>query len=324
MAGTLFLDERCVTDLVTMADALNEVEEMFREQGRGNVVNVPRVRMPLKDGVLRITAAALSYRGYYGVKISPTARFGSTAGRVFCLYREQTGELAAVLQVFALGTLRTGAASGVATKYLANADACVLGVVGSGRQAATQVAAVANVRALREIRVYSPNAGHRADFCSALEARYRVKAIPATTAEQVVRGSHILVTATTATEPIVKGEWLSAGVHVNAIGANLEARRELDSPAVAKARFIATDDTEQVRYESSDLAVPVADGLLDWNHVYSLGDIVAGRRAGREASSDITLYKSLGVAMEDVALAVCAYERALDRGAGVRLPNLAG
>ncbi|MFZ9151303.1 MAG: hypothetical protein ACO22T_09025, partial [Burkholderiales bacterium] len=165
MSNALFLDEACVRQLVTMEDALAAVEEVFGAQGRGGVFNVPRVRAPVKGGTLRITAAVLSYRGYYGVKVSSTAVFHSNAGRMFCLYREESGELCAVVQVFAMGALRTGAASGIATKYLANPDAAVLGVLGSGRQARTQVDAVCAVRPISEIRVWSPRAASREAFC---------------------------------------------------------------------------------------------------------------------------------------------------------------
>jgi len=155
----IFLDEKCVAGLVTMQDALDAVEEVFREQGKGNVLNVPRVRAPMKGGILRITAGILSYRGFYGIKISSTAVFAGNAGRMFCLYREETGELCAIVQVFALGALRTGAASGIATKYLANEGAATLGVLGSGRQARTQVEAVSRVRPIREVKVFSPTPG---------------------------------------------------------------------------------------------------------------------------------------------------------------------
>jgi ornithine cyclodeaminase/alanine dehydrogenase-like protein (mu-crystallin family) len=322
MANALFLDEACVRQLVTMEDALVAVEEVFGEQGRGQAMNVPRVRAPVKGGTLRITAAVLSYRGYYGVKVSSTAVFHTNAGRMFCLYREESGELCAVVQVFAMGALRTGAASGIATQYLANTDAAVLGVLGSGRQARTQVDAVCAVRAIREIRVWSKTPANREAFCDDLKKYYKIKILSSDTAEQAVRGSDVLVTATTATTPIVQGAWLQRGVHINAIGANYEHRRELDSAAVAAASFIATDDTEQVRYESTDIAAPVAEGVLGWDQVHSLGDVVAGKLKGRSAREDITLFKSLGVAIEDVALAVRAYEKALKLGIGMPLPDL--
>lgn len=322
MANALFLDEACVRQLVTMEDALAAVEEVFGEQGRGQAVNVPRVRAPLKVGILRITAAVLSYRGYYGVKVSSTAVFHSNAGRMFCLYREHSGELCAVVQVFAMGALRTGAASGIATRYLANADAAVLGVLGSGRQARTQVDAVCAVRPVREVRVWSTTQANREAFCADIRKKHKINILSADTAEQAVRGSEVLITATTATAPIVHGAWLQPGVHINAIGANYEHRRELDSAAVAAAKFIATDDTEQVRYESTDLSAPVAEGLISWDQVHSLGDVVSGNIRGRSSRGDITLFKSLGVAIEDVALAARAYEKALQLGIGMPLPDL--
>jgi alanine dehydrogenase len=321
---TIFLDETTVLRLVGMPDALDATEEVFREAGKGNVTNVPRVRVPLNDGTLRITAAVLNYRGYYGVKVSSTTVFGHNAGRVFCLYKEQGGELCAIVQVFAMGALRTGAASGVATRHLSNDDASVLGVIGSGRQALTQVEAIAGVRPIEEVRAFSRSQENRARFCQDITSRFGIAARPVDTAREAVTDCHVVVTSTTSTTPVLLGDWLSPGTHVNAIGANYEHRRELDTAAVTRASFIATDDTEQVRYEATDLAAPVKDGLLSWDKVVPLGDVVAGRVTGRASKHDITLFKSLGVAIEDVALAIRAYEKAVAQGIGQQLPNLSG
>jgi len=320
----LFIDERCIAGLLTMDDALAAVEEVFREQGRGGVVNVPRVRAPLKGGILRITAGVLSYRGLYGVKVSSTAVFGRSAGRMFCLYREETGELCAIVQVFGMGALRTGAASGVATKFMANEDAKVLGVLGSGRQAKTQVDAVARVRRLAEVKVYSPTPANREKFCADVAARLGVRALPVASPEAAVRDSDVIVSATTSETPVVRGEWLKPGAHINAIGANYEHRRELDTAAVRMASFIAADDPEQARYEATDLVEPVREGVLTWDRVYPLADVVAGSRKPRSSARDVTLFKSLGVAIEDVALAARAYEKAVAQGVGISLPDLAG
>jgi len=320
---TLFLDEACVAGLVGMDDALEAVEQVFAEVGRGTVTNVPRVRAPLAEGTLRITAAVLNARGYYGVKVSSTTIFESSAGRVFSLYKADTGELAAIVQVFAMGALRTGAASGVATKYMARPDASVLGVIGTGRQARTQAEAICKVRPIREIRVFSRSAHNRARFCADLAAT-GAALIPVDSAEAAARGADVIATATTATEPVLLGDWLAPGAHVNAIGANYEYRRELDSAAVGCMAVIATDDREQVRYEATDLAAPVAEGVIGWDDIVGLGDIVAGKIPGRTSEADITMFKSLGVALEDVALAARAYEKALETGAGQRLPDLAG
>jgi ornithine cyclodeaminase/alanine dehydrogenase-like protein (mu-crystallin family) len=321
---TIFLDEKTIMQLVGMKDALEATEEVFREAGQGNVTNVPRVRVPLKEGTLRLTAAVLGYRAYYGVKVSSTTVFGHNAGRVFCLYTENGGELCAIVQVFALGALRTGAASGVATRYLSNPDSSFLGLIGSGRQAYTQVEAIAGVRAIKEVRTFSRSPEKRIKFCQDIKARLGIDAQPVETAQEAVTRCDIVVISTTSTAPVLLGDWLSPGTHINAIGANYEHRRELDSIAVARAKFIATDDTEQVRYESTDLAVPVKEGLLGWHQVAPLGDVVAGRLKGRAAKDDITLFKSLGVAIEDVALAVRAYEKAITLGIGERLPDLSG
>ncbi|MBM3341077.1 MAG: ornithine cyclodeaminase family protein [Betaproteobacteria bacterium] len=322
----LLIDEACIKNLITLDDALAAVEEVFHAQGTSdaNVTNVPRVRVPVKGGIVRITAAVLTYRGYYGVKISSTAVFGRDAGRMFCLYREDCGALVAIVQVFAMGALRTGAASGVATKYLANEDAAVLGVLGSGRQARTQVEAVCKVRPIREVRVFSPNQAHREAFCADFKKFNKIKYVPVDTAEAAVRGADVIVSAATSETPVVLGDWLKPGAHINAIGANYEHRRELDRDAVCAAKFICADDIEQVRYESSDLAEPVKAGLLRWENVHPLAQVVAGRLKGRTAREDITIFKSLGVAIEDVALAVRVYERAVASGLGVPLPDIAG
>jgi ornithine cyclodeaminase/alanine dehydrogenase-like protein (mu-crystallin family) len=318
----LFLDEECVTGLVTMDDALEALDELFREQGRGGVVNVPRVRAPVKGGILRITAGVLSYRGYYGIKISSNAVSSKHVGRLFCLYREDGADLCAIMQVYGMGALRTGAASGIATKVLSREDASTLGVIGAGPQARTQAQAICRVRPIREIRVYSPTRENRERFAREIAALTGVAAIAADSAEAAVRDRDVVVTATSSKTPVLLGKWLAPGTHVNAIGANYEHRRELDLDAVAAASCVAADDREQVQYEATDLVEAVKAGVLSWDRVHNLSDIVSGRVRGRSSPRDVTLFKSLGVAMEDVALAARAYERAVERKAGVALPDL--
>jgi alanine dehydrogenase len=318
----LFMDEECVTSLVTMDDALEVLDELFREQGRDRVVNVPRVRAPVKGGILRITTAVLSYRGYYGIKISSNAVSSKHVGRMFCLYKEDGAQLCAIMQVYGMGAIRTGAASGIATKYLANPDAATLGVIGAGPQARTQTLAICKVRPIREIRVYSRTPESRAQFAREIEKETGVRTTAADSAEAAVRNAAVVVTATSSKTPVLLGKWLAPGTHVNAIGANYEHRRELDLDAVAAARFVAADDREQVQYESADLVEAAKSGRLKWDDVHNLSEVVSGRARGRTSPQDITLFKSLGVAMEDVALAARAYERAVERKAGMELPDL--
>ena len=318
---TLFLDEATVHSLVDMDDALEEVENAFRAAGTGGASNVPRIRVPLGDGTLRITAAVLPSRGYYGVKVSSSTVFASGAGRVFYLYEHGTGRLVAAVQVFGLGTLRTGAVTGVATKHLANADATSIGVIGTGRQARTQVWGVSRVRRIDEIRVFGRDSDRLSRFCADLVGD-GYPATPVGTAQEAVQDADIVVTATTATKPVLHGAWLTPGTHVNAVGANYEHRRELDTATVERAAVIVTDDPEQARYEASDLAFPAAEGALDWERVRGLDEIVAGDAPGRESHDQITLFESLGVALGDVALVARAYERAVVTGAGEQIPDL--
>jgi len=318
----LFMDEECVTGLVTMDDALEALDELFREQSRGGVVNVPRVRAPVKGGILRITAGVLSYRGYYGIKISSNAVSSKHVGRLFCLYREDGADLCAIMQVYGMGALRTGAASGIATKYLSREDASTLGVIGAGPQAKTQAQAICRVRPIRAIKVYSPTPANRERFAREVAALTGVAAAAVESAEAAARDSDIVVTATNSKTPVLSGKWLAPGAHVNAIGANYEHRRELDLDVIAAASCVAADDREQVQYESTDLVEAVKAGILAWGSVYNLSDIVSRQVRGRKSSEDVTLFKSLGVAMEDVALAARAYERAVERGAGQPLPDL--
>ena len=321
---TLFLDESTVAKLVDMDDALESTEAVFRDAGHNGVINVPRVRAPLAKGILRITAAVWTARGYYGVKVSSTSVFGRNAGRLFLLYHEESGSAVAAVQVFQMGTLRTGAASGVATKYMARKDARTLGVIGPGRQARTQIEAICRVRPIEQVRVFGRKQEPLLKFCAEMREVVKADVRPASFAEQAVAGADVIVTATTSSDPVVFGKWLQPGAHINAIGANHESRRELDTEVVTRAAVVATDDPEQVRYEATDLAAPVREGLFSWDKVLPLASIVAGQKPGRTSDSDITIYKSLGVAFEDVALAVTAYERALTSGAGVKLPDLAG
>ncbi len=287
---------------------------------------MPRVRVPLNDGILRITAAVLNYRGYYGIKVSSTSVFGRNAGRLFCLYREAGGELCAIMQVFGLGALRTGAASGIATRHMARKDARALGVLGSGRQARTQVEAIALVRPIKEIRVFSRDRERCENFCRDIEASHNVNVKAADTAEAAVRDCDIVVTATTSTAPVlllaigcVRGPTSTPSAPITSIAGSLISKR-------SKARC----DRRDRRSRAGALRVQrtwrklVTHGVLDWSNVASLGDIVAGRLPGRRSEQDITLFKSLGVAMEDVALAIRAYDRAMKEGLGQALPNLAG
>jgi ornithine cyclodeaminase/alanine dehydrogenase-like protein (mu-crystallin family) len=319
---TLFIDERAVAELIAMPDALVAVREGFEAMARGNVENLPRTRLGHGEGTVRITAALAAERGYFAVKISSRAVFESNSGRILNLFELSTGKLCAVIQVFGLGALRTAAVTGVATDLLARPDADVLAVIGTGRQARRQLEAMLHVRTIKQVRVFGRDPHRRADFAAFPRAK-SIETIECTDVEQAVAGASVVVTATSARDPVLFGVWLDPGVHVNAIGANDVSRRELDSEVVARADIVVVDEPLQAPLEASDLIQPVAEGIISWEQVKGLDEILAGS-PGRQTAGDITLFKSMGTAVGDAMLAALVYERALQSGVGISLPDLSG
>jgi len=252
--------------------------------------------------------------GYAGMKIYTYA-----AGELrflVPLIRLDSGKLVALVAANFLSAVRTGAASGVATKYMARSDARTVGIIGAGVQARTQLEALAAVRPVERVRVFSRNAARRAAFAREMTAKLAVPVEAADSAEAAVRGAELVVTATTASRPVVKGRWLAPGAHVNAIGANFPWKRELDREAIRRAAVIAADSVEQSKLEAGDLILGLGRGRAAWRRVCPLADIVTGKKPGRTCERDITFFKSNGIAIEDVVTAARVYERARRRGIG--------
>jgi ornithine cyclodeaminase/alanine dehydrogenase-like protein (mu-crystallin family) len=315
----LLLREADVRSLLTMPMALEAVEESLRLQGMGELALHPRRRLKLPDNaLLHYMAAGDSVHGYIGMKLYTSVR--GAVRFVVPLFRSATGEMAALIEADALGQMRTGAATGVATKYLANANAPTAGIIGTGYQARTQLEAVAGVRQLDRVRAFGRDPDRRAQFCRDMSARIGVEVQPVDSGEKAVRGADVVVTATSATKIVLEGAWLAPGVHVNAIGANWAQKRELDEAAVIRADAIFVDSLEQSKMEAGDLIQPFANDAARWNTVRELGGIIAGKAAGRTSANQITLFKSNGIATWDLAVAVRVYELAVERGMGQSLP----
>src|ERR1700722_9789978 len=231
---TLLLTESDVRSLLTMPVALEVVEDSLRQQGNGELVLHPRRRIQLPDNaLLHYMAAGDSVRGYFGLKLYTVVK--GVARFVVPLFRSTTGEMAALIEADALGQLRTGAASGVATKYLANANARTACIIGTGYQARTQLEAVATVRRLERVRAFGRDSGRRETFCREMSERIGITVEAMTSAEEAVRGADIVITATSATKIVLEGAWLTPGMHINAMGANWPQKRELDEAAVGRA-----------------------------------------------------------------------------------------
>src|SRR5665213_2252145 len=316
---TLLLTEANVRSLLTMPIALEVVEESLRQQGKGELILNPRRRIRTPDNaLLHYMAAADPVRGYIGMKIYTVAR--GTARFVAPLFRSTTGEMVALIEADALGQLRTGAASGVATKYLANPSASSAGIIGTGYQARTQLEAVASVRALKRVRAFGRDPERRANFCREMSEKIGVTVEAAGSSEEAVKGSEIIITATSATKIVLEGAWLAPGMHINAMGANWPQKRELDSAAVGRANKIVVDSIEQAKMEAGDLIQAFGEDQSRWAAVQELSRIVPGKEPGRSSAEEITLFKSHGIATWDLAAAVRVYEMAAARGMGQPIP----
>jgi ornithine cyclodeaminase/alanine dehydrogenase-like protein (mu-crystallin family) len=267
--------------------------------------------MRVPDGVFALMAAVDRELGLAGLKSYAWLPGGTPF--VVVLFDTERAELAAVIEADRLGQLRTGAASGVAAKYLAKQGATTLGVLGCGWQAESQVQAIrAAVPTIERVVAYCRTSERLERFCAALGAE------PAESHSEAGE-QEIVVTATTSKDPVLRGEWLRAGALVCAIGANEPRARELDNVVLERAHFVCCDSREQARLESGDLIEPIELGVLDWLEVQELQEVVAGDLPGRQSPDDIVLFKSNGIAAWDVAIGALAVERARARATGRNL-----
>jgi alanine dehydrogenase len=314
----VILTEQDVRALLDMPGAIRAVEESLLRQSAGDGWIHPRRRLALPDRVfLNYMFAADQKAGWMGAKLYSVAH--GVARFMVLLYRAESGELTALIEADYLGQVRTGAASAVATKYMARPEARVLGIIGTGTQARTQLAAVSEVRELQTIRAFGRDRGRLENYCREMSQALRKPVTPAASAEETVRGADIVITATNSMSPIVSGAWLAAGTHINAIGANFAQKRELESDAVDRAAIIAVDSIQQANIESGDLIQAFGDDNARWQQVRELCEIVAGKRPGRKNPEQITLFKSNGIASWDLAVAARVFERAEKEGLGRKL-----
>jgi ornithine cyclodeaminase/alanine dehydrogenase-like protein (mu-crystallin family) len=316
---TLLLSEADVRGILTMPMAIEAVEEIFRRLAEGQAILQSRQRLNLPDkGFLHYMAAADVKAGYSGLKIYSSVR-GSLRFLV-PLYRNATGELAALIEADYLGQMRTGAASGVATRYLARKDSRIAAIIGTGGQAKTQLEAVSVVRKLELARAYGRDATRRAAFASEMSARLKLRVEAAASAEEAVRGADIIITATQSSTPVLDGAWVSKGVHINAVGANFPQKRELDEGVVRRCDVIVADSREQSRLEAGDLIQVMGEDPARWAAVRELAEVVSGKTPGRTSPEQTTLFKSNGVAIEDIAVAARVFEHAREHGIGRQVP----
>ncbi len=320
---TLYLTEQHVTDLLSIEEAIQAVEGAFARQAMGEVTLHPRRRMHLPAGTFHTMEAADMGLNVFGIKtyasFSPRTRF------VVMLYCAANGNLLAIIEADKLGQIRTGATAGVAAKYLARREADLkVGIYGSGWQAETQLEAICAVRRVASVKVYSRKADKRTAFAQRMTKRLGVDVCACDDPQACAEGQDVIITATNSLQPVLKGAWLMPGTHINAVGGNMLIRRELDDDVVKMADLIVVESIEQCKLESGDFLHPLQKGIFRWEQVVEISNIAAGQHVGRSDSTQITLFKSLGVALEDIATASVVYHKALEQGMGTQLDMWSG
>ncbi len=280
--------------------------------------NRPRGHDMAGPGVYLAWMQAADYRsGIFGFK-TYTISFGGSRFFVY-LYSVDTGEVLSILEANRLGQLRTGAASGVAARYMAREDASVVGVIGSGHQAGSQLEAICKVRPISSARVFSPNAEHRITYANDMSKRLGIEVTPVESARLAVEGVDILITITASRTPVFDGAWLQSGTHVTAVGGANAYVTELDDAAIQRPDVLVVDDVAQARIECGEFMMPASRGIILWEQLRELWQVVSGVVPVRNSPEDITLFKSLGMALWDIAAAKAVYDKAVARGIGTTI-----
>jgi len=313
----LYLTETDVDRLMTMDRVLPIVERAFLELANKRADNVPRRRARAGSTVLHNMSAAAEYLGVVGLKAYTTTKHG--ARFLVSLFDAANGELLAVIEADRLGQLRTGAVTGVALKYLAP-DAKSLGLIGTGYQAETQLAAAAAVLPLKTVRVFGRDPERREKFASKMTAQLSLEVTPMASAAATVEKLPVVITATSSSQPVLNGNDLARGVLVCATGSNWPQKAELDVTTIRRAELVVCDSVAACELEAGDFREALAQQVFSWKNAVELGDIVAGKVANHNQSRELTVFKSVGLAIEDVAVAYEAVQLAKEQGIG-RLLN---
>jgi ornithine cyclodeaminase/alanine dehydrogenase-like protein (mu-crystallin family) len=308
----LYLKEEDVNQLVAVQEVIEVLDTAFRDQASGRAWTNARTRLRLPGATLHMMAGAIP--GYFGYKSYTVA-----AGKMkffFFLYSAESMELVAMIEADALGQKRTGAASGLATRVLSRADSRQATMFGAGWQAESQLVAIDSVRHLKRVYIVNKRPERREAFIKKMQPQVKAELVAAPSAEEAVRSSEIVTTITSSREPVLKGEWLQPGTHINAAGGNMLLRREIDDDVVLRANRLVVDSIEQCKIESGEFLGAIETGKRHWEDFVELRDVIAGAKVGRSATADITLFKSGGIALEDAAIGKIVYERAVERKLG--------
>lgn len=314
----IFLTEDDVREVMDMEASITVIEKAFQALGNGTAQNVPRRRAKAPGIMLHSMSAAAEYLGRVGWKNYTTTAQG--AKFLVGLYLAETGKLEALIEADYLGQLRTGAASGVATEFMARPDSRIVGLLGSGLQARTQLKAVCTVRQIERVEVYSRNAERCEQFAEEMSEYCLTEVAPVHGPDEAAAEKDIVICATTSKTPVFDGRVLEPGTHLNVVGSNHAGKAEIDVATIQQAEHIVCDSIEACKIEAGDFAEALNQGVTDWRLMHDLADVVAGRQTGRATPEDVTLFKSVGLAIEDVAIATEILKRSHAANLGSPLP----
>lgn len=319
----LIINQAEVHQLLPVHECMEVMAEALSALAAGEALNPLRqvLQLPDKRGLLGIMPAYLEGLNAVGLKVvsvfhnNKGTEHDSHQGAVL-VFEAGHGSLKALVDASSITAIRTAAVSGVATRLLAREDAEELAILGSGAQAHAHVTAMLAARRIRRVRIWSPNPEHVDAFARRIFEMQDISVVPTTNALEAVKGADIVCTTTSAREPVLMGEWLAPGLHINAVGSSIPLARELDTEAVVRSRLFV-DRRESTVNEAGDYLIPKREGIIGDHHIQGeIGEILTGQIPGRRTDEEITLFKSLGLAVEDLASAHYVYQKALQQGLG--------
>jgi alanine dehydrogenase len=314
----LFLTEKEVKQVITMQLTVDAVEEVMKEYAIGSAFNIPRGRTRIRKGALHILQGAVESHGVFGYKAYTSTREGNRF--LVYLYNSARGNLEAIVEANYMGMLRTGAANGVAAKWMSRGDSEVVGMFGAGWQASGQLEALCCVRKITKAKVIDLIDDRLKAFCKWNEEKLGIEVIPCRKPEDVVKGSDIITTITTSNTPLFSHEWIQPGTHINAAGSNALIRTEIDEKTIRRADIVAVDAKDVAAMECGDLLPLLEKGRIHWNQIAELGEIVCGKSAGRQNNGQITIFESHGMGIQDLIVCAKTVRLCREKGLGTDLP----
>ena len=306
---TIFINEEQVQEILDVKSTVDILEESMKSLSTGKGFNSPRKRLPTSysGGNLHFMAASWPEKGIAGHKSYVVNKGKATF--VVLLYSTEGEGLLAVIEANMLGQIRTGAASGLASKYLANKNSKKLAIIGSGFQAETQLEAINSQFDLDEIKVFSRSEEKRNKFVNKMGNKLNINIKAYDSSDEATSNADIISLITNSNVPVITNSQITNGMHINAAGGNSWLRSEISSDSIGKFNFVSCDDVEQAKNECKELMDATEKGIISWSNVNELSNVIDGKIKGRNNSEDITLYESLGIAIQDIAAAKYIYDR---------------